>query len=97
MAPNTKTGSLTIAGSGIASIAHITLETLSHIQEADRVYYVVADPATEAFIQDKSKGQCFDLTIYYDKDKMRSETYVQMSEVSWCSRCMNLYENKEFG
>lgn len=76
-----KSGSLTIAGSGIASIGHITLETLSYIEQADKVYYAVADPATEAFIQDKSKGECFDLTVYYDKDKIRFETYIQMSEV----------------
>lgn len=77
----TKTGSLTIAGSGIASVAHITLEVLSYLQEADKIYYAIVDPVTEAFIQDKSKGRCFDLRVYYDKDKMRSETYVQMSEV----------------
>lgn len=77
-------GTLTIAGSGIASVGHITLETLSHIQEADKIYYVVCDPATEAFILDKSKdaSQCFDLTIYYDKNKARYESYVQMCEVS---------------
>ncbi|KAF9263752.1 tetrapyrrole methylase [Marasmius fiardii PR-910] len=78
---NDKKGSLTIAGSGIASIRHITLETLSHIERADKVYYLVADPATEAFIQDKSKGDYVDLAIYYDKDKNRYESYVQMSEV----------------
>ncbi|PBK83921.1 tetrapyrrole methylase [Armillaria gallica] len=74
-------GTLTIAGSGIASIGHITLETLSYIQGADKVYYVITDPATEAFIQDKSEGDCFDLTVYYDKNKIRYETYVQMCEV----------------
>ncbi|OCB86575.1 tetrapyrrole methylase [Sanghuangporus baumii] len=76
-------GTLTIAGSGIASIGHITLETLSYIQEADKIHYAVADPATEAFILDKSKdsSHCFDLTVYYDTNKMRYETYVQMCEV----------------
>ena len=74
---------MTIAGSGIASIGHITLETLSYIQEADKVYYAVTDPVTKAFIMDKSKdsNNCFDLTTYYDEGKNRYETYVQMSEV----------------
>ncbi|KAG6869364.1 hypothetical protein C0995_003829, partial [Termitomyces sp. Mi166 len=67
----------------LASIAHLTLETLSYIQEADKIHYAVLDPATEAFILEKSKdsSQCFNLTVYYDKDKPRYETYVQMSEV----------------
>nr|P9WEM9.1 RecName: Full=Methyltransferase/ribosomally synthesized type I borosin cyclic peptide precursor pocMA; AltName: Full=Type I borosin cyclic peptide biosynthesis cluster protein MA; Contains: RecName: Full=N-methyltranferase pocM; Contains: RecName: Full=Ribosomally synthesized type I borosin core peptide; Flags: Precursor [Porodaedalea chrysoloma] len=77
----TKNGTLVIAGSGIASIAHITLETLSHIKESDRVYYIVGDPATEAFIQDNASGTCFDLTIFYDTNKVRYDSYVQMCEV----------------
>ncbi|KAG6330821.1 hypothetical protein ID866_8267 [Astraeus odoratus] len=77
----TKRGTLTIAGSGIASIKHITLETLSHIEQADKVYYGVTDPATEAFIRDKSKGDCSDLRVYYDTNKHRYESYVQMCEV----------------
>ncbi|KAJ3901116.1 tetrapyrrole methylase [Lentinula edodes] len=81
MSTNSKKGSLIIAGSGIASIRHITLETLSYIENADKVYYIVTDPATEAFIQEKSRGNFADLTIYYDKDKSRYESYVQMSEV----------------
>ncbi|KIJ64101.1 hypothetical protein HYDPIDRAFT_28991 [Hydnomerulius pinastri MD-312] len=76
-----KNGSLTIAGSGIASIRHMTLETLSAIKSADKVYYTVCDPATEAFIQDNATGSCSDLTVYYDKEKSRYDTYVQMCEV----------------
>ncbi|KAG6329778.1 hypothetical protein ID866_9310 [Astraeus odoratus] len=76
-----KRGTLTIAGSGIASIKHMTLETLSHIEQANKVYYGVTDPATEAFIRDKSKGDCFDLRVYYDTNKHRYESYVQMCEV----------------
>jgi len=78
-------GTLTIAGSGIASIGHITLETLSYIQEADKIHYAIVDPPTQAFILEKAKdaSQCFDLTGYYDKDKLRYESYVQMSEVNF--------------
>ena len=81
-ANDTKTaGSLTIAGSGIASVSHMTLETLAFIQEADAVFYLVADPATEAFIQKNARGPCKDLQVFYAKDKSRYDTYVQMAEV----------------
>ena len=40
-------GSLVVVGSGIMCVAHFTLETLSHIDDADKVFYLVADPATE--------------------------------------------------
>lgn len=80
-AADAKRGSLTIAGSGIASVSHMTLQTLSYLKSADKVYYVVCDAATEAFIQDNSKGNCFDLTVFYDKDKDRYKSYVQMCEI----------------
>lgn len=76
-----KNGTLVIAGSGIASIKHITLETLSHIKEADKIYYAVSDPVTKSFIQASSKGNYSDLAQFYGKNKSRYETYVQMSEV----------------
>lgn len=80
-AANLKPGSLTIASSGIASVAHMTLETVAHIQEADAVFYVVADAVTEAFIRKNAQGPCSDLHIFYDKNKPRYDTYVQMAEV----------------
>ena len=76
------TGALIIAGSGIASVAHITLETLSYIKEADKVYYAVADPVTIAFIHENAKGPCADLTALYGRGKNRYDTYVQMCEAS---------------
>ncbi|KAG9091311.1 hypothetical protein FS749_016640 [Ceratobasidium sp. UAMH 11750] len=79
-AAGTQRGSLTIAGSGIASVSHMTLQTLSYLKSADKVYYIVCDAVTEAFIQDNSKGNYFDLSAFYDKDKHRYKSYVQMSE-----------------
>ncbi|PVG01141.1 tetrapyrrole methylase [Serendipita vermifera] len=76
-----KRGSLTIAGTGIATLAHMTLETVSHIKEADKVYYIVTDPVTQAFIEENAKGPTFDLSVYYDADKYRYTSYVQMAEV----------------
>ena len=84
-------GSLTIAGSGIASIAHMTFETIAHLKEADKVYYVVADPATEAFIQANASGPCRDLSGLYGADKSRYDTYVQMAEVRVCVPQNSIY------
>jgi hypothetical protein len=64
---STKRGTLTIAGSGIASVAHITLGTLSYIKESDKIFYLVCDPVTEAFIHDNTTADCFDLSVFYDK------------------------------
>ncbi|KAG8687223.1 hypothetical protein FRC11_007575 [Ceratobasidium sp. 423] len=51
-----KRGSLIIAGSGIASVAHFTLETVSHLKHADKVFYLVNDPVTEAFIKQNNSN-----------------------------------------
>ncbi|OAX42040.1 tetrapyrrole methylase [Rhizopogon vinicolor AM-OR11-026] len=77
----TKRGTLTIAGSGIASVGHITLGTLSYIKESDKIFYLVCDPVTEAFIHDNSTADCFDLSVFYDKTKGRYDSYIQMCEV----------------
>ncbi|KAL5480173.1 hypothetical protein ACEPAI_1443 [Sanghuangporus weigelae] len=76
-----KKGTLTIAGTGIASVKHITLEALSYIKEAAKVYYLVVDPITETFIRDNAQGECFDLYVFYDTNKSRYDSYVQMCEV----------------
>lgn len=73
-------GSLTIVGSGIESIGQITLQALSHIESASKVFYCVVDPATEAFILNKNKNS-IDLFQYYDNAKPRMETYTQMAKV----------------
>lgn len=40
-------GSLVAVGSGIMCVSHFTIETLGHIKDADKVFYLVSDPATE--------------------------------------------------
>lgn len=76
----TKSGRLTIVGSGIGSIGQLTLQALAHIKQADIVFYVLADPVTEAFIKKKNPN-CVDLYTFYDDGKTRMVTYIQMSEV----------------
>ena len=73
-------GRLVVVGSGIKSIGQFTLEAVAEIKRADRVFFAVADPATEAFILENNPG-AVDLYPLYDDGKHRSDTYVQMAEV----------------
>ncbi|CAH0055790.1 unnamed protein product [Clonostachys solani] len=73
-------GRLVIVGSGIKSISQFTLEAISEIESADMVFYCVADPATELFIESHSK-KSRDLYDLYDDRKQRNRTYTQMAEV----------------
>ncbi|CUA78287.1 hypothetical protein RSOLAG22IIIB_13042 [Rhizoctonia solani] len=75
-----KSGSLIIAGSGIASVAQMTLETVAHLKHADKVFYLVNDPVTEAFIKEHN-SEASDLLVFYDKAKPRYHSYVEMTEV----------------
>jgi hypothetical protein len=75
----TKPGQLIIVGSGIGSIGQLSLQAVAHIEQADVVFYVVADSATEAFIRQKN-ANCVDLYKFYGDGKNRMITYIQMSE-----------------
>lgn len=46
-----KRGSLTVVGTGIKLIAHVTTETPSYIEIADRVLYAIPDWATQEWIR----------------------------------------------
>lgn len=80
---NVKSGQLTILGSGISSIGQLTLQAVAYIEQADIVFYVLSDPATKAFIQQKNSNYV-DLYTFYDNGKARIGTYIQMSEVGHC-------------
>lgn len=75
-----KPGQVIIVGSGISSIGQLTLQAIAHIEHADIVFYVVADPATAAFIGQKNPN-CVDMYKFYGDGKTRMITYIQMSEV----------------
>ena len=72
-------GKLVLVGSGIKGISQFTLEGLGHVQAADIVYYAVADPTTELFIQEHAK-KSVDLYNLYGNGKPRRDTYTQMAE-----------------
>ncbi|XP_052791300.1 uncharacterized protein LOC128225238 [Mya arenaria] len=75
-----ETGRITIIGSGIKSIGHLTLEAVGFMKSCDKVFYLVADPATEVYIKEM-RPDAMDLYAMYDDGKDRYETYVQISEV----------------
>jgi uncharacterized protein YabN with tetrapyrrole methylase and pyrophosphatase domain len=75
----TALGTLVIAGSGIKSVAHMTIETRARIEWADKVLFCVADAVTEAFIRELSPS-AEDLHVYYGDGKHRRRTYAEMTD-----------------
>lgn len=69
---------MTIIGSGIQSLGFIRGEERL-IQEADVVFYCVADPATATWIRTLRKD-AYDLYMLYGNHKVRYTTYMQMTE-----------------
>jgi precorrin-2 methylase len=72
-------GRLVVVGSGIRAISQFTLEALAHVDQADRVHYAVADPATEHWLLAR-RPDARDLSELYGTGKPRADTYVQMAE-----------------
>ncbi len=72
-------GSLTVVGTGIKVITQITSETLSRIEKADKVFFLVADPATAIWLT-KINPQSESLDQYYKINKDRKIIYSQMVE-----------------
>jgi precorrin-6B methylase 1 len=73
-------GRLAIVGTGITAVAHMTLETIGHIQNADVVFYHANSGVSAALIQQLNKN-IVDLYEYYGEGKLRSITYIQMAEL----------------
>ncbi len=71
------TGSLLVAGSGITSIAHITLETVGAIEKADVVFYLVIDQQTINWIIEK-RPDARPLYHHYQNNKSRRSSYEGM-------------------
>jgi siroheme synthase len=73
-------GSLVILGSGIAAIAHLTLEAIGHLKEADVVFYHANSGVVASYIRELN-GNAVDLYEFYGEGKIRTVTYVQMAEL----------------
>jgi precorrin-3B methylase len=72
-------GRIAFVGTGLKSIAHMTLESIAEIKAADRVFYHAADGVTASFIRSLNDN-CHDLYKYYGTGKRRNITYMQMAE-----------------
>src|SRR5258705_3427753 len=73
------TGSLVVVGSGIKSVAHLTMEARARIEWADQVLHCVADGVTDAYIRELNPTT-EDLHVYYGNGKRRRQTYEEMAE-----------------
>lgn len=76
--PGSQPGELIIIGSGIETIG-VALGDKKLIEEADKVLYCVADPATIVWLK-RLRPDALDLYVLYGDDKIRYTTYMQMAE-----------------
>jgi uncharacterized protein YabN with tetrapyrrole methylase and pyrophosphatase domain len=84
-------GSLTIVGSGIQLVGHITLQARACIEQADKVLHGVGDPGMEAWITNLNPT-AQSLDVHYEPGKKRRDVYQAMVEeiLSWVRRRIQL-------
>ena len=71
-------GSLVVVGTGIALAGQATLDAVACIQGADRLFYLVTDPATETWIR-RLNPTAESLDDAYSEGKSRYKTYQEMT------------------
>jgi uncharacterized protein YabN with tetrapyrrole methylase and pyrophosphatase domain len=76
-----KKGSLTIVGSGIQAVRHLTFESKMAIEQADKVLYLVTDPVSELWVK-KMNPNSESLRSFYVEGKYRLDMYKQMTELT---------------
>jgi uroporphyrin-III C-methyltransferase len=76
---STQAGSLTVVGTGIKAIAHMTAEGMEAIRRADKVLYGTADPLTKDWILRNAKSAA-SLDRFYIEGGPRMVAYRQMIE-----------------
>ena len=72
-------GSLTVVGTGIRLLGQVTLETVSCIDRAQKLFYLVGDPVMESWLQERNPN-AESLLDLYDYGKPRVRTYREMVE-----------------
>lgn len=73
-----KTGSLTVVGTGIQLAGQITTVAKAWIEQADKVLFAVADPATAQWLA--SLNSTAEPLPYNRNNRRRKQTYTQMVE-----------------
>jgi hypothetical protein len=71
-------GSLTVVGTGIR-LSQISVEARSHIQSAQKLLFLVADPVTHTWLRDVNP-RAESLAPFYSPDKLRRASYRGMVE-----------------
>jgi hypothetical protein len=75
-----KTGRLTMVGTGITAVAHLSLEAIGHIKCADVIFYHVNSGVTASRIRQLNPN-AVDVYAYYGEGKRRRITYIQIAEL----------------
>jgi hypothetical protein len=75
-----KVGSLVVVGTGIRILGQLTVEAIAWMGLADRLLYLVGDPAASATMERLNPGRCESLTDCYGEGKPRPQTYSEMVE-----------------
>ncbi len=78
MSGATSKGSLTVVGTGIRLAGHATLEAVQCMRRAQRLFYLVTDPATAAWIRELNAA-AETLDDLYGEGKSRFVTYREMA------------------
>ncbi len=88
--PNSQKGELTIIGSGIEIIG-ISVGDQKLIENADKVLFCIADPATIVWLK-RLRPDALDLYVLYGENKIRYTTYMQMTEAQlyWVRQGLNV-------
>lgn len=73
-----KAGSLTVVGTGIQLVGHLTLAAKAWIEQADKVLFAVADPVTAKWL--RSLNPTAESLPYNTDNQRRRETYREMVE-----------------
>ena len=71
------TGSLIVVGTGIKLVGQTTIEASAHIEQADKVLYLVTDPASSHWIEELNPNS-ESLEGFYSTEKDRLTTYLEM-------------------
>jgi precorrin-6B methylase 1 len=74
-----KRGSLTIVGTGITLLGQTTPEARAHIEQAEKILFLVADPITAYWIKRRNRS-AESLHVFYKPGKDRLVAYLEMAE-----------------
>ena len=74
---STHAGSLIVVGTGIQAAGQLTIESRGAIERAEKLFYLVSHPTT-AFYLEKLNASAESLKRFYETDKDRYTSYLEM-------------------